>query len=1464
MATNVDLQLGLSLSIGSVPLSLVASVDKQAEQLVYTFGGCVQDADVPLAEFIHQVAEQFGVDVQIPPELELAAKIDYVAGRVSRTVPTNGAGSTELGIAAKFDLSWHDRKIVFSFYADSILASPSPEGGSPYVVGVAIDTRLPLKDLPLVGKVPSLADLVLTHVGFSYTKAPNGQKFSIPRVESRDNPLFTRQTDAADKNSRVYAIAPAGPSQTLALEKAGFSLTAALASASSGALLKSFALPLALPAAAQQPLPAATTPAAGPGYWIDVDKAFGPVHLQKIGLSYGDGKASFVVSGGLSLGGFSLDLLGLGISFPLPLPGKPLALPTFELQGLALEFQRGSLSIGGAFEKVATNGVTSYYGAVIASAGPFGLKALGGYTPEHSEHGTEAPASFFLYGCMKAPLGGPPFLFVTGLAAGFGIHRELTLPTLDTLHRFVLLPSNAPAQGATPADSIASALPEIEVWLRPKPGQYWLAAGVAFTSFEMIDAFALVTVAFGVELQIALLGTCAMTLPKGGSDALAYIEIDLLASYTQSSGLLAVEGKLSPASYLFGAFCQLTGGFAFYTWVSGERRGDFVVSIGGYHPHFDKPAHYPALPRLGIRYALGPFEVTGQAYFALTPAMLMAGISMRAVWSSGPIRAYFACGLDALVAWAPFHYNMDAYVLIGCAVDLGLFTIDLHAGAELKIWGPDFGGSATVDLTVVSFTIGFGAKEVLPPPLGWLAFKQQLLPKDSTTPPRTLLAARAGRRAAHGEPRKLAHAAAAPSAAGKSNILGASVTQGLLKTGEAGMDWILDPDCFSILTNSTIPSNAAEWLTPSGSVVIPNTLASYNPADTPENSPQLSLAPKAPRFSKTQAWNPDLHIAPMGQEDVTALHCLELRRHSDADQSEIVTAVSIEPSVLDSSAALWAKDKPSKSASDAALVPKALSGFTIRPIPRHPARVNAVPLLDLLFAAGHSTGFGRSQATALSAVGPGLDGVADLLKEEVTFLQHQLPGLEDGRYELTVSQRLLSKALNGGEAKRIDDGSLTRSYRFSVLGERFRLQSPATTISSLFPEDQATGELSTVLPHVVFTRPTLPWSRHPAVSKPKPPSAGKDVVADVPTWLAVLSFDEDDVALFPALDLAPVARTIADLVPQRLLPKERKSSLGASYSYFFGATSTPELDIGDTFDTAVSTLDVPLPLFWQTAPSLADLALLAHVREVSLTQTPTAQTAAPLAEPSGRFSVVFGNRLPQTGKKTHTYLVSLEGLGDLLPQSDGARPIKDFDGSQSLRLAVLASWSFYATGESAAFTDRLLELNGRPPGSSADAARTTLTLPASGADAAEKERCELGFARLEHELRDGTKSAAWYRGPLAPLSLPPGKLKFPVDSAEQLLSRDASTGALDTSYAAAWTIGRQLALQSKDFSLALYGWKKGLAREVVDGVERELLSEVLGQVSADAARPFAVHAKPGSARAQALTRDLLLSLKPRK
>jgi hypothetical protein len=464
--------------------------------------------------------------------------------------------------------------------------------------------------------------------------------------------------------------------------------------------------------------------------------------------------------------------------------------------------------------------------------------------------------------------------------------------------------------------------------------------------------------------------------------------------------------------------------------------------------------------------------------------------------------------------------------------------------------------------------------------------------------------------------------------------------------------------------------------------------------------------------------------------------------------------------------------------------------------------------------------------------------------EYVTFIQHQLPGLEAGSYQLDVSQHVDDA---GGQP--ISGDTLSRSYRFEVGGDRFRLSDPGTTVASTFPSSNATGEFATALPHVVFTAPSLPWTRVPAKGLPPLPAPGADSETDVPTWLAVLVLDDDDTAAYPGLQLEPDTTVLGNLFPPEAY---ETTTLGENYSYFTGATSTAGLQTGETTDDPVQVIDIPLQLFTDIAPTLADLALSAHVRRVSVENKPVALGDTPPADPLGTFAVVVGNRLPQADKQSHAYLVSLESLADFLPAtSEGGTPAgSGLVLTRSLRLAVLLHWTFNTKGGTAAFTDRLQLLNGRTAGGP-DAVNTNVRLVMAGASPPVSTALDAGYVPLDHDLRSRETTVSWYRGPLSAIDRQRQPMTLPVSSPDQALVFDPATGMLDASLAAAWTIGRLIALQDQSYASSLYAWKKGLTQAVVVAVEREIIEEALGGLLTPAPAPQAAPSAQAAAAPQA-------------
>ena len=348
----------------------------------------------------------------------------------------------------------------------------------------------------------------------------------------------------------------------------------------------------------------------------------------------------------------------------------------------------------------------------------------------------------FVYGLVKGEIGGPPAFFVTGLAVGFGVNRALRLPAPDEVQAFPLI---AAAQG-TGATGVQDALAQLSSggWVPPKLGENWIAAGVAFTSFEMIDGFALLIVEFGKGLILALLGIASLQLPTAADDAVefAYVEATLDAVVDVSGGSACVTALLTPSSHIIDPDCVLTGGLAFCQWFgTNPHAGDVVFSVGGYHPQFAKPDYYPTLPRLGFRWNLSDvLQITGEAYFAITPTCAMGGGRLAVSFAAGPLKAWFIAQADFIMYWRPLWFDIDVAVSIGVSLTVNVSfvqtTLTVELGVSVQLWGPPLRGIAHVNWWVISFDIainGGGSSQAGPATLlDWPAFAATSLPKAPT------------------------------------------------------------------------------------------------------------------------------------------------------------------------------------------------------------------------------------------------------------------------------------------------------------------------------------------------------------------------------------------------------------------------------------------------------------------------------------------------------------------------------------------------------------------------------------------------------------------------------------------------------------------------------------------------------------------------------------------------------------
>lgn len=494
---------------------------------------------------------------------------------------------------------------------------------------------------------------------------------------------------------------------------------------------------------------------------IQLNKSFGPVKLNNIGLSAENLVPKFTVDASFSIAGLTFRLIDLGAGFPL----GNFPVPSPALSGLALSYKKGVTEIGGAFLKIGEG--VNFVGSALVSTKAFNLTAVGGYDA------TGVSPSFFLYAIYKKALGGPSFFYVTGLAGGLGINRKLRIPEIDEIDQFPLVKA-ALDDGYNPdKDQLLSSLSD---HIPASPGSFWAAVGVRFTSFKLLESFALLTLSLGEEFALHMLGVSTLKIGD-----FVYTRLLLKASFLPEQGFLGIEGRLASNSYVFQKNCRLSGGFAFFQWFSGASKGDFVVSWGGYHPDYNKPSHYPTIPRLSINWPVNSsLQVKGSAYMAITPGALMAGGRLEAVWEKGSIRAWFTLDANFLILWKPFSYTASLNVTIGASFRVKILFVKVKVSISVRvgvrIWGPELAGRAVIDLKLISFTIPFGSTTRKPVFIPTEEFRNELLPKE---------------------------------------LLTINVTEGLLKdiaaedrtakNNNTTYDWILDPQLFKIEVDCAIP-----------------------------------------------------------------------------------------------------------------------------------------------------------------------------------------------------------------------------------------------------------------------------------------------------------------------------------------------------------------------------------------------------------------------------------------------------------------------------------------------------------------------------------------------------------------------------------------------------------------------------------------------------------------------------------
>ena len=845
-------------------------------------------------------------------------------------------------------------KSANEYYGDAVFVAHKAKTGSQYFFGVHVNETLDLTNLPLVKSVLSADE----RVTIDHIQAVVASAAFDAAAAKEINALITDATlprlpDAGiDAGVNLSMQFHAGSYEhTFSLSTAGGKKSSMFGSgdgtghdAGNGIALRTLT---ATPGEGSDDTVQSAASSDGT-MWYNLQKKFGPVTFQKVGVRYRsstdgkDGILSVLMNAGLDAGGLTIDVMGLGLGSPLDS-----FQPHFNIDGLAVTLSEGPVEVSGGMIGTIDPSV-NFYGELVLGFEALTVSALGGYA-EYQQH-----PSFFLYATVDYPIGGPAFFFVTGLAAGMGFNRKLAIPDITAVGSFPLVQwaRGSGSPGMDPTASVGDQVVKVVGILTtsgvvaPEIGEYWLAMGVRFTSFELVDSFALLTVAFGTRFEVDLLGLSVLALPPGTDTPVARAELALKASFVPALGVLSIEAQLTQNSYVLAQACHLTGGFAFYVWYAGEHEGDFVVTLGGYNPNFTVPKHYPVVPRLGLNWQMDgfPLTITGQMYFALTSNAVMAGGELSAVWESGPISAWFTVWADFLMVFKPFHYYISAGIDLGAAFTVKILFVhvrfSVHVGVGLQIWGPEFAGVATVHLWIISFDINFGSgSPSTDTHLEWRDFVEQLLP-SAPPPPATKSAPPRYRRTVLTD---------LPSDTSPQPIVRIAVTQGLVATID--------------------PSTTHPWYLVSGETFQAQVTTAI-PFKVPAFAGNVALAPDAmqPQDENHKPIVPNTSFsggaAGIAAKDFNPKLTLQL----DATEDSQVVAVNL---LRNAPKALWDTKQfsngvpqldPSTGLTDSTL-PNVLQGYSLVPVVPDPDHTLEIPLESLEFTLQDTIGFAWSAPT---------------------------------------------------------------------------------------------------------------------------------------------------------------------------------------------------------------------------------------------------------------------------------------------------------------------------------------------------------------------------------------------------------------------------------------------------------------------------------------------------------------------
>lgn len=476
---------------------------------------------------------------------------------------------------------------------------------------------------------------------------------------------------------------------------------------------------------------------------------------------------------------------------------------------------------------------------------------------------------------------------------------------------------------------------------------------------------------------------------------------------------------------------------------------------------------------------------------------------------------------------------------------------------------------------------------------------------------------------------------------------------------------------------------------------------------------------------------------------------------------------------------------------------------------------------------------------------------------------HLDPPLAAGTYRFTASQPLTGTGPDGEDLDADDLGVQSERLHVEITSPRYLL-APDQVLST-FPPAQSQGAWGSRLPQVVIKRRTLPWERDVAEDSTTPwlalvvftqgeaeirsaqpvaecvtPGLVLDGKADVATanYLAISK---------PMIDtILPTRKDVPLLAHARQVDiNDTELMMGDDDGFLavvianrlpLAARDASGAEVPTTYTAALVSLegqfdqlrpdspprsrfsDVLLAQVEQTTVAYADYDHISMGTQVMPTHglSPAVLDGglAPRAATTPR--AVLDDR-PTTRVSTESAAAAAYAKGGWAGSErvtrDKSYRARVVQVMQERRFPVLLHWDFTTTG-SRTFRSLMTDLDsgllGTVPAEPSAPGGLAGASAGAGAEASRPplEVVETGHVGLTHRTRSGEQTRTWYRGPLLPHPADDRSPRLPLAHASDQLRSYVPDGREDVSLAAAFEIGRLLALNSPSMVATLLRWRR--------------------------------------------------------